>query len=39
MNKDDYVKACSEMLRDEEFYQREEIDKKYEFTEEIYRVK
>ena len=35
MNKHDYIQACSEMLRDEEFYQREESDKKNEFIAEI----
>ena len=35
MNKHDYIQACSEMLRDEEFYQREESDKKKEFIAEI----
>ena len=35
MNKHGYIQACSEILRDEEFYQREESDKKKEFIAEI----
>ena len=35
MNKDDYIKACNDMLNDTEFYQKEDGDRNEELTKEI----
>ena len=35
MNKDDYLNACEEMLRDSKYYQKETEDRNEEFVDEI----